>query len=336
MTDKPRGEGNGEQPRDDEARVKGEQPDADATAEEDAYVEVAGRLWEPTWSPEEMERFANAIRPHLLGIKMLGDQVRNALPNIAATLIDLNKLTQPLLSNLSSIVPNLVGLGELLQQLTEKIPPNWPRPTDFDLVFRVIQDEGIPLVWVPRADIVADLLTAPNRDARIKVLTARSSDVAQDCREVLDQIARPDLVHLLPMAVSALDAYVDGHHAPSQALSVAVVETVVTRTIGRYQQAKTFAEIDDPGNLDIAELRFRAALAPIGPFYVAWWPSSGDPMPEHLSRHVTVHQADPAHYTHGNATVAIMLLASVLRGVEEYLDLTTPATSQPAAAAAPR
>ncbi|SCG71798.1 hypothetical protein [Micromonospora inositola] len=333
MTAKPRDEGTGEQPRDDEARIEGEQPDADATAEQDADVEVTGGPWEPAWSPEQMERFANAIQPHLLGLKRFEDQVRNALSNMAATLIDLNQLTQPLLSNLSCIAPNLVGLGELL---TEKMPPNWPRPTDFDLVFQVIQDEGIPLVWVPRADIVADLLTAPDRDTRIKVLTARSSDVAQDCREVLDQIARPDLVHLLPMAVSALDAYVDGHHAPAQALSVVVVETVVTRTIGSYRQAKTFAKIDEPRDLDIAELRFRAALAPIGPFYLAWRPSSGDPMPEHLSRHVTVHQADPAHYTHGNATVAIMLLASVLRGVEEYLDLTTPATSQPAAAAAPR
>jgi hypothetical protein len=107
------------------------------------------------------------------------------------------------------------------------------------------------------------------------------------------------------------------------------VETVVTRTIGKYKVAKDFAKIDDPKYLTMTELRFRAALAPIGPFYVTWWPSTGDPMPEQLSRHVTVHQADPTHYTHGNATIAIMLLASVLRGVQEYLDLTKPATTQP-------
>jgi hypothetical protein len=42
------------------------------------------------------------------------------------------------------------------------------------------------------------------------------------------------------------------------------------------------------------------------------------PQPESLSRHVSVHQADPAHYTRGNATVAAMLVASVLRALQEF------------------
>jgi hypothetical protein len=36
---------------------------------------------------------------------------------------------------------------------------------------------------------------------------------------------------------------------------------------------------------------------------------------------VTVHQADHGHYTEGNAVVAILLAASVLRALQELQDL---------------
>ncbi|MEU7761680.1 hypothetical protein [Micromonospora aurantiaca (nom. illeg.)] len=349
MTSEPTADGTDEHRRDDPTGIQEEPSGAETSAADretpaagdEAGVEVTGGTWKPVLPPEVIENIVGAFRPQLPAFdKMLGNQFRTFVPKITAVvapqfadrfqLIDFSKIAEPLLPDLSAIMPKVIAPGlsesfrDLLQQITDKMPPNWPEQADFDLVFKVIQEDGIPLVWVPRPEIVADLLAAPDRDARVKVLTARAADVAHDCRETLGQITRPDLVNMLPMASSALDAYIDGHHAPAQALSVAVVETVVTRTIGKYQQAKTFAKIDDPKKLGMAELRFRAALAPIAPFYVAWWPSSNDPMPEQLSRHVTVHQADPAHYTHGNATVAIMLLASVLRGVQEYLDLTKP------------
>lgn len=74
----------------------------------------------------------------------------------------------------------------------------------------------------------------------------------------------------------------------------------------------------DPRKTKVSELRLRLALAPIGQFYTSWHPDSGTPQPESLSRHVSVHQADPTHYTKGNATVAAMLVASVLRALQEF------------------
>jgi hypothetical protein len=73
----------------------------------------------------------------------------------------------------------------------------------------------------------------------------------------------------------------------------------------------------DPELVPFTQVRWRAALAPIGRFYTAWRHDSGQPPPEALSRHVTVHQADQGHYTAGNAIVAVMLAASVLRALDE-------------------
>ena len=71
----------------------------------------------------------------------------------------------------------------------------------------------------------------------------------------------------------------------------------------------------------VSELRLRLALAPTGQFYTSWYPSSGTPQPDSLSRHVSVHQADPSHYTRANATVAVMLVASVLRALQEFQEV---------------
>ncbi len=40
-------------------------------------------------------------------------------------------------------------------------PPNWPDSVDRTRLAEVIRDDGIPLVWVPRAEIVSELLVAP-------------------------------------------------------------------------------------------------------------------------------------------------------------------------------
>ncbi len=55
------------------------------------------------------------------------------------------------------------GFQELLWRYAESRPPNWPSRPDLDRLQEAIQDDGIPLVWVPRADIVTALLNAPDQ-----------------------------------------------------------------------------------------------------------------------------------------------------------------------------
>lgn len=45
--------------------------------------------------------------------------------------------------------------------LAERInPPNWPLEILVSTALTIIQDEGIPLVWVPRKQIVRDIVAA--------------------------------------------------------------------------------------------------------------------------------------------------------------------------------
>jgi hypothetical protein len=268
------------------------------------------------------EALAKRLQPHL--DKLFTPAATAAIGKVQQGLFDFSKKMEPYLVNLSKIkieIPE--GLKDAFVGLLAALPPNWPVGLDpklLDPIFSIIQDEGIPLVYVPRADIVTALVDAADREERIRILLDRSDEVIEDCRQVLTTITEPTLTNQTPMAVKALDAIAAGHVEAAQALAVVIVETVVTRTIDKnYGKVRQFVKVDDPGDLGIIELRVNAALAAIGPFYVGWYPNSGTPAPVELSRHVTVHQADASHFNPGNGIVAVVLMTSVLRAIQEML-----------------
>ncbi|MGO9724233.1 MAG: hypothetical protein ACLPN6_02475 [Streptosporangiaceae bacterium] len=233
-------------------------------------------------------------------------------------------LLPPMVPDFSAILPKsqfpwAERLSDILRPLRERLPPNWPGDIDLGQVQAVIQDDGLPLVWVPRAEIVTSLLAAPDRAARVEVLLAHEQEITADCHTVLGSVSHETLSGQLPLAVKALEAFEAGHHEAAQALAAAVTETAVTHALGNYKKARQRAAFD-PGKVTLRQLRVQAALAPIGPFYTAWSPSSGTPAPEALSRHVTIHQADQRHYTRGNAAVAVLLTTSVLRALQELAE----------------
>lgn len=240
----------------------------------------------------------------------------------------------------TSLLPKLnIGpaMRALLEQIRERLPPNWPTDLDEDRACAIIQEEGIPLVWVPRSNIVTELVDAADWASRVAILLAHQDELVEDCRTVLGDIHHKTLLRQLPLAERAVDAFAGGHGEAVQALAVVLTESIVSWAIevdssdvkkeGSRYKAIRKEVLFDPDLVPLFVLRLRAALAPIGTFYTAWYASSGTPPPEKLSRHVTVHQADPGHYTAGNAVVAVLLLVSVMRAVQELQELAE-ATAQ--------
>jgi hypothetical protein len=227
------------------------------------------------------------------------------------------------LPNLMPTIRPLIGeltkaLAPLIEKIRESLPPNWPSDLDLDALTTAIRDDGLPLVWVPRADVVTELLATSGRSERVQVLVSHTSEVIEDCRTTLGEVTHASLSGQQTLAEKSLDAFENGHYEAAQALAVVVTETAVTHFFAGKRYAEIKEEVDfDLEDVYLAELRVQAALAPIGVFFTTWYPSSGAPAPEALSRHVSVHQADRGHYTRGNATVAVLLVTSVLRALQE-------------------
>ena len=227
---------------------------------------------------------------------------------------------------LSTVPPWTVVWSQLVEGLDLSIwswePPNWPEEwemsdEEYAVMNTILNDDGIPLIWVPRREIVRSLFAATCRADRVAVLLRRRGDIVVDCREVVDDLRRSGRDTTL--ASEALAAFAGGFHHAAQALAVNVLDHAVVPHIGKHKDVPTKVKIDvlDEG---VGLLRLSASLAPLGRAWAPWTPSLGGLVPQDLSRHVTVHGGDPAHYTEQNSLLAQMLMTSVLRGLADWED----------------
>ncbi len=229
---------------------------------------------------------------------------------------DMDKIREQIASAIPKI--DLSGLIAALERAREALPPNWEGLTHYKQLGQIAKDDGIPVVWVPRSSVLADLVAAPDRGERVKVLLARQVEIAEDCRNVLSEVTDPDLVVRVPQALEAVQAFEAGLPQAAQTLAVAVSESLLTQHIANGRSYKDLS-VDvavETEDLSVIEVRSTFALLPVHRFYTPWWPNAGTPVPGELSRHVTVHHARADHLTTENAMIAIMLLSSLLRDLQ--------------------
>lgn len=265
---------------------------------------AAGKTWLPFPGVMKSLQETSAISEHIA--QRFAAQLGETLTETLA----------PVLTKISKTIFSADFSG-LIESLKRHTPPNWPSGIDFDRLVEVIRDDGLPMAWVPRAEIVQQILDATDREARVSVLIRRIPELMEDCRAVLGHAGSADLSGQWELAGRAVEAFEQGHHEAAQALAVAVAESAATRHLGSYSVVRDLTDVDWD-DVELHELRMMTALAPMRLFYTPWYP--GDPPLPALSRHVSVHQAEPDHYTRGNALVAVLLVTSVLRALQEFFE----------------
>lgn len=238
---------------------------------------------------------------------------RRKIPAMPA-LFDMDKIRKPLAGIVLPKI-DLAGLAAALERAKEALPPNWDGLNHYEVLGEIAKDDGIPVVWVPRASVLADLVGAPGRAERVKILLARQDEITEDCRSVVAEVTDLDLVPRAPQALEAVEALQAGFPQAAQTLAVAVSESLLTEYVAKGRSYKVLAAdvAVDTDELTIVEVRSTFALLPVHRFYTTWRPHTGVPAPGELSRHVTVHHARADHLTPENALIAIMLLSSLLR-----------------------
>jgi hypothetical protein len=223
---------------------------------------------------------------------------------------------QPLIASWSeSMAPVLERLRTLGDA---QLPDNWrDAELDGDKFEEILVSDGIPLGWVPRAEIVSTLMRCSTRQERITVLMEARDLVRFDCQECLDPIDDQDLSEWVGLARKAIAAWEAGHDEAAQALATVTAEGVITRRIARPVRAVEMATSswETPPTLGRAKLAI--ALGPLIGFYEKWYPSEGRPPLPTLSRHVTVHHPSAVQVNPENCVLAIMLLCSILRAIHE-------------------
>jgi len=213
----------------------------------------------------------------------------------------------------------LVGLDLDLLKQRSFVPYNWPE--DFEryllAIEKILNEEGLPLAWVPRHSILMKLLEAKSVERRLKILRKNRDAVLEDCAEILDELDYEFLIAQIPLARDVVAACKDGHWTAGAALAVMVTHAIVERLEWATSPASVKAHYRFSMKLTLDEMITGATQASLVSFYEEWHPKSKKPEPKFLTRHLVSHSVSDTHLNEHNCLVAVMLMTSLMETVHQ-------------------
>ncbi|MFJ2950016.1 hypothetical protein ACIO8H_20625 [Streptomyces sp. NPDC087226] len=215
----------------------------------------------------------------------------------------------------------------LRQAAAAGLPRNWSGlASRWNEMLHIMQQDGIPLAWVPPHEILEELLDASGSTARRIVLDENRSAIWDSCRVVLEEVERTEFEHQKRYLMECLAMVEDGYVSGAQSLAATVWDTTVRGFVRATPSLQTDRgqfryEVMLSGLPTLEEdptVRHVRVLSFFAPFKMACTNfHGGTPVPGHFNRHATAHAAGQIQFTSVNATIAIMLAVSVLRGFEQ-------------------
>lgn len=231
----------------------------------------------------------------------------------------------------------------LRQALEMSRPQNW-RGSGLspDAILSIAVDGGIPVAWVPPSDVLKELADV-KPDARVSVLMAHETAVLSHCHERLQECRDPWVQEERTLIGRALAAYEAGFHEGAMALAVAVGEPLALwaseprvkvfdseedraaweaeKKKNKYGLAKLeIGAVKAGDKLRRLEVLRHALIGPIPKFFTPFHARPGEPIPDTVSRHATVHKPTVQHLSKANALLALMLCVSILREMQDWAD----------------
>ena len=211
----------------------------------------------------------------------------------------------------------------MLQGLPKSYPPNWSSDFDPGVLEEIIYRDGIPVVWVPNSRLLDQIVVAPNREARIKILMEAADEVLTDCLRIIYESENVEFLRLKPLAVNSINAWVE-HPEAAQSLAVVVADTVIQRWLPKVTLAQNYKDMGESvkrplADVPIFKVRQAFALAVISSFYTMFDANQSETRPTALSRHVTVHDASIDHVHRENSLIAIMVMSSLIRTFNDVI-----------------
>jgi hypothetical protein len=211
---------------------------------------------------------------------------------------------------------NTPSIRELLDRMTTALPANLRHGVDLEMVANVTLDEGIPLAWVPNAELVDELCACSSAEARLTLLVDRRDEVLEDCARVLAGNGDP----WATAAREAIDAMRDGHTAPAQSHAANLIDSIVLAIAGERARDK----VTERAHADVMVMPYLQAgqalvLRPLARALTKWYADGNTPAPDFFARHVVCHGVGHAGvFSEINALVGVMLASSL---VVEFVDV---------------
>lgn len=189
------------------------------------------------------------------------------------------------------------------------IPDNLHEGPDLDAVVTVALDEGVPLSWIPRREIVSALIQADGPGARLDVLKARRGDILDDCDAALAAIPH----EWSAQCRSAIEVLRLGYDGPAQSHAANIVDSIVLARFGDTGRDTTRERASEClGDQPLQRVAEHLTILPLVRAFIHWWPHAGAAPPDHFARHATAHAVGAVGvFAPLYALIAVMLATSL-------------------------
>jgi hypothetical protein len=112
--------------------------------------------------------------------QQLAETMKPVIEAITATVLPVVRNYSDFMPSVAKVAESLVRAGDLVRRWV----PNWSAGVDPETAWAVTQ-EGIPLAFVPRAQVVDELVAANDRDERREIVLRSKELILDDCRAAL-------------------------------------------------------------------------------------------------------------------------------------------------------
>jgi hypothetical protein len=206
----------------------------------------------------------------------------------------------------------------------EWLPDNWRGLSMIELraVADTMERTGWVLAWVPRNEILLDLIEASDRRAANSRLLTHQDDVLDDLKKELGEVTDASLADLCFALQQGVRSYEGGLSFPAQALVAVVLTSVIKHQLdtSNLTGVGEKSQISDSGESPLLTFRRNSLLRAGGTALNSYWPRPGDPVPSLFNPYATARHFDLTHFTQANALAGLVLAVSFLRDLQAVAD----------------
>jgi len=201
-------------------------------------------------------------------------------------------------------------LGGFHRLLESARPANWAEVDTENA--QALVAAGWPIVWVPRSNVVAVLIAAPDDTARRNIIMEDADDIIDDVASVVGSLRSEELAFLGMLAEDAVNCARNEQFRPAQATATVVADTVAGKVwkLNSYKLSE-FARTDFD-DVPIRSLLRTLCVTMLARAFAKFRVDKGDPEPDSYNRHASIHGASEQQYTTTNALLGLMTAASLL------------------------
>jgi hypothetical protein len=217
---------------------------------------------------------------------------------------------------LAEMPPQQGLLGLLRTFFLGVAPPNW-QGLAAGMNFQadeLMSETGLCLVWVPEAQVIAELLAAADKEDRDAVLVRNSDRILTSIERVLAEVMHPQLGLLRESTIEAVHTARAGHFGASQALSATILTSVLEEHYGlKFGPARKTFDAEPPAAAGIWSHRRALVQRAIGLSILNSHRRSAD---GGFNRHITGHGSDLRHLCEPHSLEALMLTGGAVRELQ--------------------